>query len=426
MCIRTVTQGDDLPNTDRALCLAGLDFKGKMQLLSQIFPVFWRGSFRMAAKKEEVYRIGISGSYGGLNLGDEAILQSIIDQLRAAHPVEITVFSRNPEDTLQRHSVERSVAVRRMSRNEILPEIRRLDLFILGGGGILFDAEAHIYLREVFLARENGVPVMFYAIGVGPLRDPQAQDLVRQALEGITAVTVRDRGSQKLLEEIGVAREVLVTADPALLMAPEPLPQGTLEREDLQRDKLIGMSVREPGKAAPDLSEERYHELLANAADFMVDRFGAGIVFVPMERHVLDMQHCHAVVSKMLRAPHARVLRGHYNSGQLLSLVSQFDFVVGMRLHFLIFAALSSIPFVALPYASKVHGFLDEFKIEAPPLKLVNAGRLLAHIDQCWDRRRSLEARIERTVPKLKERARKNQEILSSILSGRAPKGTTS
>jgi len=28
------------------------------------------------------YRIGITGSYGGLNLGDEAILQSIIAELR--------------------------------------------------------------------------------------------------------------------------------------------------------------------------------------------------------------------------------------------------------------------------------------------------------------------------------------------------------
>jgi polysaccharide pyruvyl transferase WcaK-like protein len=38
-------------------------------------------------------KIGISGSYGGLNLGDEAILQSIITQLRRdLSEVEITVF----------------------------------------------------------------------------------------------------------------------------------------------------------------------------------------------------------------------------------------------------------------------------------------------------------------------------------------------
>ncbi len=372
----------------------------------------------MPPKKEDVYRIGISGSYGGLNLGDEAILEGIVNRIRTSVKAEITVFSRNPDDTLQRHAVDRALAVRSLSREEIIPEIRRLDLMVLGGGGILFDAEARIYLREVFLAQEYKVPVMLYAVGAGPLKDPQAQDLVARALQDADAVTVRDRASHKILEEIGVHREIVVTADPALLLEPEALPDGTLEREDLEGQRLIGMSVREPGSAAPDLSEERYHELLANAADFMVDRFGADIVLVPMERQVLDMQHCHAVVSKMLRAPRARVLRGHYTSGQMLSLVSRFDLVVGMRLHFLIFAALSAVPFVALPYASKVRGFLDEFKLEAPPLKLVNAGRLLAHIDQCWDQRRSLQNRIKRALPDLRKKAMQSNEILVSLLTG--------
>src|ERR1044071_1159390 len=76
----------------------------------------WR--IRMA---KELYRIGISGSYGGLNLGDEAILHSIIAQLRRDLPVEITVFSRDPEDTKRRHGVERAVPVRKMSRVEVTP-----------------------------------------------------------------------------------------------------------------------------------------------------------------------------------------------------------------------------------------------------------------------------------------------------------------
>src|SRR5690242_7597886 len=50
-------------------------------------------------------------------------------------------FSRNPEDTLSRHSVERAVPVRQLTRREVTPEIQRLDLFILGGGGILFEGE---------------------------------------------------------------------------------------------------------------------------------------------------------------------------------------------------------------------------------------------------------------------------------------------
>ena len=49
------------------------------------------------------YRIGISGSYGGMNLGDEAILEGILSGLRTSVDAEVTVFSMNPPDTLARH-----------------------------------------------------------------------------------------------------------------------------------------------------------------------------------------------------------------------------------------------------------------------------------------------------------------------------------
>lgn len=365
---------------------------------------------------DRVYKIGISGSYGGLNLGDEAILQSIVAQLRAAVPCEITVFSRDAKDTVARHKVERTVAVRDLSRDEVLPEIAELDLFILGGGGILYDDAAPVYLREVALAQEQHVPVLVYAVSAGPLHNEAARTLVRDTLSRVDAVTVRERRARQLLEEVGV-REIEVTADPAFLLEPDPLPGEALQREGLNENRrLIGLSVREPGSAAPDIDETHYHALLANAADYMVDRLEADLVFVPMEPRQKDTQHCHAVVSRMAHAHRATVLKGEYTSGQLLSLMSHFDFAVGMRLHFLIFAALSRVPFVALPYSSKVAGFLEDLEIAMPPLKQVNAGQLIAYIDRWWDLRRNLQARLEKTVPEIQARARRTNEIALQIL----------
>jgi polysaccharide pyruvyl transferase CsaB len=369
---------------------------------------------------KEIYRVGITGSYGGLNLGDEAILQSIITQLRKDLPrVEITVFSRDADDTKRRHAVDRAVAVRKLSRAEVLPEVERLDLLVLGGGGILYDADARTYLREVSLAREKRVPVMAYAIGAGPLNHAAAQAAVRDNLADATVVTVREKSAHRALEEAGLHREVIVTADPALLLKPEPLPRGVLKHEGLEgRRRLIGMSVREPGVAAPDLDEKVYHALLANAADFIVDRYDADVVFVPMERSVLDTQHSHAVIAKMLRAQRATVLKGEYTSGQVLSWMGKFDFALGMRLHFLMFAAIQGTPFVALPYAGKVSGFLEALGLPAPPLNLVNAGRLIAYLDESWDRRRSMRTQIAQALPALQERARETHRILLEVLTG--------
>jgi polysaccharide pyruvyl transferase CsaB len=369
-------------------------------------------------KDQRPYRIGISGSYGGLNLGDEAILTGIVTELRRALPVEITVFSRDAEDTRERHQVERVVPVRGLSRDEVLPEVRRLDLLILGGGGILFDGEAQSFLRELMLAHEYRVPVMVYAVSAGPLRDPAAQKAVREALAQAEVVTVRERGARKVLEDIGVQVEIAVTADPAFLLKPEPMPADVLKREGLDTGRpLVGMSVREPGAAAPDISEHAYHQLLADVADFMVDRYDADIVFVPMEPKMRDTQECHAVAAQMLRAPRATVLKGAYTSGQLLTLIERFAFVVGMRLHFLIFASLQNVPLVALPYAPKVHGFLDDLNITMPPFAQVNAGRLIAHVDHAWDHRRQLQAKIRRALPALKARALESNAIAVRLLS---------
>ncbi len=369
--------------------------------------------------EQRTYKVGISGSYGGLNMGDEAILQSIVTQLRASLPVDITVFSRNPEDTMRRQHVDRAVPVRDMTRGEACREMSTLDLFILGGGGILFDAEAEIYLREVQLAHEMGVPIMIYAISAGPLKTRGAQELVREALNKAALVTVRERGAKRILENAGVERDIIVTADPALLMRPEPLDKEALNRDGLGGDNcIVGMSVREPGPAAPDIDHDKYHGLLADAADFIIDRYDAQVAFVPMERRVLDMQHSHAVVSKMLRPQRATVLKGDYTSGQIMTVMGRFTFAVGMRLHFLIFAALQGVPFVALPYSGKVQEFLRDLEMEAPPLELVNAGRLIAHIDHNWDRREELREHIERVLPTIQDRARETNRLLVETLRG--------
>jgi polysaccharide pyruvyl transferase CsaB len=374
----------------------------------------------MTTPAKETYRIGITGSYGGMNLGDEAILQSMIAQLRRDLPVEITVFSRDAEDTKVRHQVERVVPVRRFSRAEVVPEVERLDLLLFGGGGILYDAEARVYLREVQIAKEKGIPVMLYAVGAGPLNDPAIQAVVRETLEQVDVITVRERSAQQVLEAAGVQHEITVTADPALLLKPEPLPRGMLKYEGIEgRRRVIGMSVREPGVAAPDLDPDVYHALIANAADYMVDRFDADIVLVPMERSVLDMQHSHGVIAKMLRAQRATVLKGEYTSGQILQLIGHFDFVLGMRLHFLVFAAMQKVPFVALPYAGKVSGFLEDLKVPTPPMQLVNAGRLIAHLDQSWDNRRLMKAQLAKTVPVLQARSQETHKLLLQLIKGR-------
>ena len=50
------------------------------------------------ARSKEAFRVGISGSYGGLNLGDEAILSGIVKELRRSLPLDSFMRIRNRHD----------------------------------------------------------------------------------------------------------------------------------------------------------------------------------------------------------------------------------------------------------------------------------------------------------------------------------------
>ena len=370
---------------------------------------------------ERPLRVGLTGSYGGLNLGDEAILHVILTELRRCVPTEITVFSRDAEDTRRRHHVEQVVALRTTPRSDAHAIVSRLDLLIVGGGGILFDGDADMYLREVFLAHDAGVPVMVCAVGVGPLLDAGVRSRVRDALNRAAIVTVRDRHSRQLLEEIGLTRDIVVTADPAVLLKQDPMALDLIMRDESidPTARLVAFSVREPGPAAPRINVEHYHRLLANAADFMVDRLDAEVVFIPLEQRTFDVQHSHAIVGRMSHAQRATVLRRPYTSQQVLSLLTYFDFAVGMRLHFLIFAALADVPFVSLPYADKVSNFIEELKVPHRGFEHLSAGELIANIDRAWDERELQRQRTRAALKDLQERARMNSELAAHLLAAR-------
>jgi polysaccharide pyruvyl transferase WcaK-like protein len=117
----------------------------------------------------------------------------------------------------------------------------------------------------------------------------------------------------------------------------------------------------------------------------------------------------------------AEILRRRYSSRQILDLMGRFDFAVGMRLHFLIFAALRGTPFSALPYASKVSGLLEDLGMDTPPLERIGIGQLIGRIDRKWDTREAIRASLSAHVPALRERARLGNAALVRMLDLRVP-----
>jgi polysaccharide pyruvyl transferase WcaK-like protein len=90
---------------------------------------------------------------------------------------------------------------------------------------------------------------------------------------------------------------------------------------------------------------------------------------------------------------------------------------VGMRLHFLLFAALAGVPFMALPYASKVTSFVEAVGMPAPKLvERQHAGALMAAIDRTWDLRDEWAAGVSARLRPYQEEARRTPELIKQLL----------
>ncbi|UUU29683.1 polysaccharide pyruvyl transferase family protein [Streptomyces sp. CA-210063] len=367
--------------------------------------------------------VGVLGSYGGRNVGDEAILTAMLDRIRSGRPdVHILLLSRDPEYSRRVHPDVEVVGWEGVCREQISEHLRRLSVLVLGGGGILYDTEARRYLRLTRTAQDLGVPVFTYAVGVGPLTDEADRAWSRTTLSDAAEVTVRDEESKLVLEEAGLSRPISVTADPALLLEPGDGGEALLRAEAVPPGvRLVGMSVREPGRAAEHLDAEGYHQLLANVGDFLVHRLDGHVVFVSMERD--DIRHAHAVVSHMADADRCTVLHGTYRPQQVLDIIARLDLAIGMRLHFLIFAALAGIPLLPLPYAGKVFDFAQQ--VGAPALRGVvreNTGLLLAEVDRLWDERPARMAHTSARTASMRLRAAGTADRLLAYLDSTAPR----
>jgi polysaccharide pyruvyl transferase WcaK-like protein len=112
-------------------------------------------------------------------------------------------------------------------------------------------------------------------------------------------------------------------------------------------------------------------------------------------------------------------VRSRLTARELLALIAGFDLVVAMRLHALIFAALSGRPMVAISYDPKVEGLMAELGLSAA----ASAGNLdpavLARsIVQAWQDREPLSQRVAARVHSLRSAARRNVELILPLLAG--------
>ena len=281
----------------------------------------------------------VCGYYGEHNLGDDALLQVLLQQLPSAVSPVVTAWDQP--------LVRRVFAVETTDRRSLAGVLKALgqsEALVLGGGSLLQDSTSFrsllYYGALIVAARCQGKPVILWGQGLGPLRRRRSRLLARWLLGLSTAISWRDPASTQLARHWGL--RCLEGSDPVWGLLPQPW-HGE------------GGAIVVCWRPVSQLDHQGWRPYL-EALDQLAAQSGRPVHWLPFhqeqDRQLLSWLEQQGLLPERLRQVSQRVTVDDPQAA-----MAQFQaagLVIAMRLHGLILAALAGSPCAALSYDPKV------------------------------------------------------------------------
>lgn len=377
-----------------------------------------------AQLKHAQLNIGIFGHYGNQNLGDEATIEAVVQNLRQRLPeARLYGFSVVPSDTSQRYNIpaygirytpqkplssEQSIALEKAKRNAgeqtLKTSVKRLSvlgfalkavwrisqeckflwqeckflwvsyrrlkgfrLLLIAGSNQFLDnfggtwGFPYTLLKWSLLAKLVGAKLVFASVGAGPLESPLSRFLVRTALRFSDHTSFRDAASKRLIETNGFRDKREVFPDLAHALLVQASPPPTPK----SRLPVVGinpMPMYDPRYwCFPD--PEKYQSYVRRLAAFVSALLREGYPVRFFNTMPKDENVIHDVLASL--APDVKpltdgVTRLSRSVAELMAIYASFDLVVATRFHGILLSLLAERPVLGICYHRKSRDLLIE------------------------------------------------------------------
>jgi len=337
--------------------------------------------------------------FGCNNIGDEAILERIVDIVRSVCPeADITVSTGDPINTAQLLSVKTCALHSGFSENEkddisFLAALSTVDIFIWSGATGLSDYP-DTSLSCLLAAQKRGLKTVVFCTGMNDTLNPahftlsnglkltllttlnkilaskidfvrtyelrkecKLRQQLKVVLDNCDLVINRDEQSKAQLMRSNLETPPLVAADPAITL-PLQAPNGTIWGDKMMSTlntnaKLIGVCISSQQQITENMPFARW-------LDEISTHYDANIVFIPMNP-ITDFEAMADIRNKMFNKDKTIIAQGSTDPRAVAGLAEKMDVIISSRLHLLIFASISDTPCIGIGRGSKVSNFLSEF-----------------------------------------------------------------
>ena len=291
------------------------------------------------------------GGYGYRNVGDEAILDGLLDQIGRERSV--SVVSRMPAETAAVHGV------RGISLRQAVSGIRSHASVVIGGGGLFgrdMGAIGRLLPLYGLLASRMGRQVAIHGVGVDGDMRPIAAGLLRRLAKRAVAFTVRDRRSAEILGRWGIRADVVPDLSADVEPAPPSVGRELLRQAGLDPDRPV------VGLALTGLRAHQAAALNGAMAHCIAELPDVQFCFIPMSQHPFIHAHNDLLFGRRLQAlsPRLAVLEASLPPEQVLAVFGSLSAAVCMRYHSLLFADRMGTPIIPVPYAPKCDAWIAE------------------------------------------------------------------
>ena len=353
-------------------------------------------------------KIAICGYYGRSNLGDEAIFQAISSKICEIAPNA------------------RLCVVNSKSPLKILKSLSGVDLFLFGGGSLIQNSTSNAslmyYLTIIGLASLTCNHKIMLANGLGPIKARGLPltlllDVIATKINIFDLITVRDKKSQKFLQNLLPNRKIHILPDLALMNI--EINNANVEQSSQKFDLFkanLPYYIYVP--CSFGLKESKIDpKELANSLLALENHLGARVVLVVMNKKE-DFELA-KTISKYIsskKEDDERTIFCPKNASELVALLKRAKFVISQRYHGALLGAFSGVPTIPISNDNKMKALSYEIlqnDCKSPDI-LANKKHLASYIEREILRQRKIKNEI---VLKIEKQSSSANERVDKILN---------
>ena len=299
------------------------------------------------------------------------------------------------------------------------------DLVIGTPGGYLYSSGRGINFLVVMYAILLGVlagkPVYLLPQSIGPIKRRWEGWLLGRLLDRVRMVMVREQLSYQLVQQCKVRKpHVYLLPDMAFI-----LPEAAQEEADvwlaaqgiapLEKRPRLGITlVNWVAQNKNFTRQEVYEQACAAAARWFIERQHGRVILFPQVWGPTEDQDDRIPAKRLVEqlpelAESIHLISNPLPPALIKTVYGKMDLFIGTRMHSNIFALSEGVPVIAIGYQYKTRGIAEmagmgDWVIE---IQDVDEKLLVTRLETLWEKRLKIREQLHRTIPGIIEQARR-------------------